>query len=63
MKIKAVNPRLRQVQIAKEIGCSSSTLQRYRNDKNMPSPYGIPPNSNKRKQSFQIVNMTSKDLK
>ena len=43
MKIKSVNHRLGQDQIAKELGCSSSTLQRYRNDINMLSPYRIPP--------------------
>ena len=29
MEIKSVNPKLRQDQIAKELGCSSSTLQRH----------------------------------
>ena len=32
MEIISVNPKLRQEQRAKEIGFSSSTLQRYRND-------------------------------
>ena len=50
MELKSVNPRLRQDQRAKEIGCSTSTLQRYRNDINMLSPCRIPPNSNRRKQ-------------
>ena len=51
MEIKAVNPRLKQNQTAKELGCSSSTLQRYRNDLKMPSSHRIPPNSHKRKQN------------
>ena len=34
MEIKSVDPRLSQDQIAKELGCSSSTLQRYKNDIN-----------------------------
>ena len=50
MEIKSLNPRVRQNQIAKELGCSSSTFQRYRQDKNMLSPYRILPNSHKRKQ-------------
>ena len=45
-----MNLRLRQDQIAKELGCSSSTFQRYRQDINMLSPYGIPLNTDKRKQ-------------
>ena len=36
-EIKSMNPGLRQDQIAKEIGCSSSTLQRYRQDIKMLS--------------------------
>ena len=71
MDIKNVNSRLRQDQTAKELGCSSSTLQRYRRDLNMLSPYRIPSNNiNKKKQEFpntnldniHIVNITSKDL-
>ena len=54
MEIKSVNPRLRQDQIAKELDCSSSTLQRYRNDLNMPPPYRTPPNSNKGRQEASI---------
>ena len=71
MEIKSANSRLRQEQIAKEIGCSRSTSQRYRNDINKLPPYRIPPyNSNKRKQRFQIqtsmtihiASVTLKDL-
>ena len=49
---KSMNPRLRQDQLAKELGCSGSTLQRYRQDINLLSAYKIPPNSNKRKQKL-----------
>ena len=38
MQIKFVCPKLGQDQIAKELGCSSVTLQRYRQDKNLLSP-------------------------
>ena len=47
-----MNPRFPQDQIAKELGCSSSTLQRYRQQKKMLSPYRITPNSNERKQKI-----------
>ena len=70
METNSVNPKLRQDQIAKELGCSSSTLQRYRNDIYRPSPYRIQPNSNKRKQKISYreydlerPQMTSNDLK
>ena len=50
MGIEAVNSKLKQGQIAKELGWTSSTLQRYRNDINMLSPHRIAPDSHKRKQ-------------
>ena len=62
MEIKSVNPRLRQDQTSKELSCSSSYLQRCRQDIIMLSPYGIPLDIQEKK-SFQTVNMTSKDLK
>ena len=46
MRFKYENPRMKQSQIANQIGLSTSTLQRYRNDINMPSPYRINPNTN-----------------
>ena len=66
MEKKPVNPRLRQDQIAKELVCSSSTLQRYRLVTNMLSPYRIPPNSHKRRQrtskeDFNRPHTTSND--
>ena len=49
MHIKYQNPKLRQSEIASQIGLSTSTLQRYRSDINMLSPYRIQPNNtNKR---------------
>ena len=45
-----MNPRLRKDQVAKELGCSSNTLQRYRQDINMPSAHRIPPIFTKSKQ-------------
>ena len=48
-KLKHENPRMKQSQIANQISLPTSTLQRYRNDMNMLSPYRINPKStNKR---------------
>ena len=69
MEIKSINPKVKQSEIAKELGCSSSNLQRYRQDINILSPHRIPPNSHKRK--WKILNsehnldrpqMTSKEV-
>ena len=49
MKLKYENPRMRQSEIANQLGMSSSTLQRYRNDINMLSPYRISPNNTKKR--------------
>ena len=70
MAMKAVNARLKQNQIAKEEGCSSSTSQRYGNDIKMLSTCRIPPRSHKRKQKhyklkqkIERPQLTSDDLK
>ena len=55
MEKKSNNPKLTQKEIAKELGYSSSTLQRYRNDISMNSPY--------RYSEFKRPQMTSNDLK
>ena len=48
-RIKYENLKLKQSEIANQLSYSSSTLQRYRNDINMLSPYRIQPkNTNKR---------------
>ena len=52
MEHKSINPTLKQSEIAKKLGMSSSTLQQYRSGINMLSPYSIPSNSNKRKQKI-----------
>ena len=39
MHIKYRNPKLKQSEISNQLGLSSSTVQRYRNDINMLSPY------------------------
>ena len=58
MEKKSVNQKLRQDQIAKFLGCSSSTLQRYRNDINMLSPYRVQPNiTNTRSKKVSNTNL------
>ena len=79
MRVKYENPKLKQSEIANQLGLSSSTLQRCRNDINVLSPYRINPNNtNKRTKKVKITifdngslpnhddkrpQMTSKDLK
>ena len=46
MEIKSINPKLKQSEIAKLLAISTSTLQRYRREINMLSPYRIPPSNN-----------------
>ena len=49
MEIKTMNPRLTQNEIAKELVYSSATVKRYKIDIDMPSPYKLQSNTNKRK--------------
>ena len=49
MYIKYQNPKMKQSEIANHLNMSSSTLQRYRNDINMFSPYRINPNNVKKR--------------
>ena len=49
MRLKYENPKMKQSEIANQLSLSSSTIQRYRNDLNMLSPYRIQSNNiNKR---------------
>ena len=57
MRVKYENPKMKQSQIANQLGLSSSTLQRYRNDINMLSPYRIHPN-NTNKRTKKVKNTT-----
>ena len=51
LRAKNGNLKMKQSQIANQIGLSTSTLQRYRNDINMLSPYTIhQTNINKRRK-------------
>ena len=62
MRIKHENPRMKQFEIANQLGMSSSTLQRYRNDINMLSPYRITPNNTKKRSKKAKID-DNKDLK
>ena len=72
MNTKYQNPKVTQSKISNQLGMSSSTLQRYKNDINMLSPYRINPNNVKKQQKKTKINnnddlkrpqMTSNDLK
>ena len=55
MRVKYQSPKMRQSELANQLSMSSSTLQRYRNDKNMLSPYSINPN-NTNKRTKKVKN-------
>ena len=58
MHIKYRNPRMKQSEIANHLDMSTSTLQRYRNDINMLSPYRNNPNNvKKRPKKAKIDNI------
>ena len=57
MRTKYENPKMKQSELANQLGKSSSTLQRYRNDINMLSPYrNNPNNTNKRTKKTSKIN-------
>ena len=60
MRIKDKNPKLNQSEIANQSGYSSSTLQRYRIDIIMLSPYRIQSNNtNKRAKKASNTNFNN----
>ena len=72
MNIKCQNPKLTQSEISCQLNMSASTIQRYRNDINMFSPYRINSSNVKKQQKktkidyngdFKRPQMTSNDLK
>ena len=72
MNIKYQNPKMTQLEISSQLNMSPSTIQRYRNDINMISPYRINPNNVKKRSKKTKIddngdlkrpNLTSNDLK
>ena len=72
MKIKYQNPKMTQTEISSQLNMSPSTIQRYRNDINMLSPYRINPNNVKKRSKKAKIDdngdlkrpqMTSNDIK
>ena len=72
MYMKYQNPKLKQSELGNNLNMSSSTIQRYRNDINMVSPYRISPNNVKKRTKKTKINdiddlkrpqMTSNDSK
>ena len=72
MNIKYQNPKMTQSQISSQLNMSPSTIQRYRNDINMISPYRNNPNNVKKQQKKTKIDnngdlkrpqMTSNDVK
>ena len=72
MNIKYQNPKMTQSEISSQLNMSSSTIQRYRNDINMLSPYRINPNNVKKRSKNAKIHdngdlkrpqMTSNDLR
>ena len=63
MNIKDQNPKMTQSEISNQLGMSSSTLQRYRNDINMLSPYRINPNNVKKQHKKTKIDNNNGDLK
>ena len=69
LRLKYENPRMKQSEIANQLGKSASTLQRYRNEINMLSPYRVQPNNtNKRTKrdkstDFNNVSLHEPDVK
>ena len=60
MRVKFENPKMKQSETASQLSSSSSTLQRYRNDINMLSPYrNNPNNTNKRTKKASNTNFNN----
>ena len=62
MQVKYENPKMKQSEVANQLGYSTSTLQRYRNDKNKLSPYRIQPNNTNTQRRKTSNNNSNNDL-
>ena len=62
MRVKYENPKMKQSEIANQLGLSSSTLQRYRIVKNMLSPYRIHPNNTNKRTKKDKTTTSDNDL-
>ena len=63
LEFKSINPKLKQSEKTKELAISTSTLQRYRREKNMHSPHRILQSSNTHRRKQEASNHTKHDLK
>ena len=63
METKSIYPKMKQKERAKQLSCSSSTLQLSRNDIKMHTPYkpNNPENSSKNSNDLKRPQMSSKD--
>ena len=62
MNVKYQNPKMTQLEISSQLNISASTIQRYRNDINMLSPYRINPKNVKKHQKKNKIDENG-DLK
>ena len=59
LRLKYENPKMKQSEIANQLSLSSSTIQRYRNDIIMLSPYRI--NQNNTNKRIKMAKSTNSD--
>ena len=63
MEIKSINPKLKQCEKTEDLAKSFSTLQRYRREKSMLSPYRILQSSKTHTRKQKASNYTEHDFK
>ena len=59
IRAKFENPKMKQSEMENQLGLSPSTLQRYRSDIDMLSPYGIQSNNTKRIEKTKNTNFNN----
>ena len=60
MKVNYESPKMKQSEIANQLGMSSSTVQRYRNELNKLSPYRISANNTKKRSKKALNTILTK---